>query len=658
MMKYRRLTSSVFFILAFMSFIILQNTQDKTVSLGAGDVENLNKVYQNWQKNFTNNNSESLQIRLAYSKFLASRDIGANGWFELNVLDGKISADIKGLESDKNYTLWLVDASPNRLSSQEKTIKLGQVKTNKIGNGVFNSQLHRDPELLDFAVDWVVLSESDKNPHELSVLAGAPSFLQRYYYSQQIWSLAKFEQHTPINSASGFSFLLPKVANADSGSGISLEQLIAKGRDIFVNETFNGNGRTCASCHRPDNNHTLDPAYIAKLPKHDPLFVHETNLKLAQLENAKLLRQFGLVLTNVDGFDKPAIFRSPPHLLGMATSIQPEDIDLKTSSSGQKNHMLGWSGDGSPGDGSLRMFAQGAITQHFPKTLERINGIDFRLANPEELDALEAYMLSLGRSEDMVLAKMKFNSPLVEKGKLLFDNKLDEGTAKCKGCHLNAGANSSTTLANGIRDTGVENLDLSPARIVEPSIAYDGGSGQKVRANCGVSRQENCYGDGQFNMTSLIEAADTAPYFHNNSAATLEEAIASYNSVAFNESPGAFSSGVPRKINIDSTKVTAVAAFLRAINVLENIRSSSKLDLRALNEKGASYKETVTLAMADTEDAIQVLSQSSYNLYPEALQLLNESWALEKKALMGFRQYLKQAETKKFLAKEMIVTVQ
>ena len=43
------------------------------------------------------------------------------------------------------------------------------------------------------------------------------------------------------------------------------------------------------------------------------------------------------------------------------------------------------------------MFAQGAIAQHFPKTLERINGIDFRLATSEELDALEAYMLSLGR---------------------------------------------------------------------------------------------------------------------------------------------------------------------------------------------------------------------------------------------------------------------
>jgi cytochrome c peroxidase len=661
MMKIRLFVVFCLIFFSMLSFSVLQQLQDSSINLGYGDPETLEKVYQNWQiKHAAEHGIEKLRIRMVYSKFLSTRDVGANGWLDLNLLNGKIFGNFKGLEAYKNYTVWLIDSPSNTFTPQnnDKVINIGEFSADFSGSAVFMNQLRRDPKFLDFGFDWVVLTESNNTPNENRVLAGSPSFLQRYFYSNQMWSLAKFEQETTLNKEPEFAFLLPKSAFASKASGVTLEQLIAKGRDLFVNQTFNGNGRTCASCHRPDNNHTLDPSYIAKLPKTDPLFIHETNPQLANLENSKLLRQFGLVLTNVDGFDKPAIFRSPPHLLGLATSMQPEDVDMKISGTGQKNHMLGWSGDGSPGDGSLRMFAQGAIAQHFPKTLERINGIDFRLATSEELDALEAYMLSLGRSEELVLTKMKFNSPLAEQGKVLFDNKLDEGTAKCKGCHLNAGANSSTTLANGIRDTGVENLDLSPARVVEPSIAFDGGSGLQARNNCGASRQEKCYGDGQFNLTSLVEAADTPPYFHNNSAATLEEAIASYNSVAFNESPGSFSSGVPRKINIDSSKVTAVAAFLRAINVLENIRSSSKLDLRAINERGANYKETLSLAMADTEDAIQVLSQTSYNLYPEALQLLQESLIMEKKASMGFRQYLKQAENKKFLARELIVTQQ
>ena len=34
--------------------------------------------------------------------------------------------------------------------------------------------------------------------------------------------------------------------------------LIERGRRLFMNETFNGNGRTCATCHPPTNNFTID----------------------------------------------------------------------------------------------------------------------------------------------------------------------------------------------------------------------------------------------------------------------------------------------------------------------------------------------------------------------------------------------------------------
>jgi cytochrome c peroxidase len=66
--------------------------------------------------------------------------------------------------------------------------------------------------------------------------------------------------------------------------------LIEKGRQLFMNETFNGNGRTCASCHPPTNNFTIDPAFIARLPDSDPLFVAEFNPALAKLEDPGLMR--------------------------------------------------------------------------------------------------------------------------------------------------------------------------------------------------------------------------------------------------------------------------------------------------------------------------------------------------------------------------------
>src|SRR5688500_947977 len=38
---------------------------------------------------------------------------------------------------------------------------------------------------------------------------------------------------------------------------------VCVGADFFFRETFNGNGRTCASCHRVEQNFTIDPAFIA-----------------------------------------------------------------------------------------------------------------------------------------------------------------------------------------------------------------------------------------------------------------------------------------------------------------------------------------------------------------------------------------------------------
>ena len=84
--------------------------------------------------------------------------------------------------------------------------------------------------------------------------------------------------------------------------------LIEKGRRLFMNETFKGNGRTCATCHPPTNNFTIDPPFIQELHKRrprDPLFVAEFNPALTKLENPALMLQFGLILENLDGFRNP-----------------------------------------------------------------------------------------------------------------------------------------------------------------------------------------------------------------------------------------------------------------------------------------------------------------------------------------------------------------
>ena len=68
---------------------------------------------------------------------------------------------------------------------------------------------------------------------------------------------------------------------------LAQEHLVAKGSKIFFNETFKGNGRTCGTCLRGENNFALDPRFIATLPSNDRLYVAEF---LPALRNIPFLR--------------------------------------------------------------------------------------------------------------------------------------------------------------------------------------------------------------------------------------------------------------------------------------------------------------------------------------------------------------------------------
>jgi hypothetical protein len=391
--------------------------------------------------------------------------------------------------------------------------------------------------------------------------------------------------------------------------------LVARGRGIFFNETFNGNGRTCSTCHREERNFTIDPAFIATLPPNDPLFVAEFNPDLRRnFENPRLMRQFGLILENLDGFDdleNTFVMRGVPHVLGLRTSVN--------SNQGPRT---GWSGDGAPGDRSLRSFATGAVIQHFTKTLNRVPGVDFRLPTDAELDALQAFQLSLGRQQDLTLP-LPLIGTVPKRGQEIF---LDNRLGKCNLCHVNAGATANFgggNIGNANFNTGVENLPDRPASL----------TGQRVPADDGFGRP----GDGTFNTPPLVEAADTGPFFHNNSIETIEGAVTFYNGNAFNNSPSgrALAATDPQGIGIrlDATQVVAVAAFLRVLNVLENIRQGIEF-LESSAAKGfGERKEAQTLlerAVSETGDSIRVLEGGG--LHPEAVAHLKKAKGLAEKA--------------------------
>jgi hypothetical protein len=667
--------------------------------LGNGNIDTLQTVYANWRSGYekVGGNAETLRLPLAHSPSLSNVSSRARGVFDLNLLDGSVKVSVKGLEGS-GYEVWLVDNKPGgtlKPEAGDTLLRLGELASNG-GESTLEARLNSS-QMQGFNLDRVAITRKGESPVQSVVLTGAPGFLQQFYYSEQYWPMAQvggIETAPSGTTKTPFDFILPKPANA-AGNPINttdaLSAQIAKGRALFLNGTFGGNGRTCGTCHRQENNFTINPQFIATLPPSDPLFIAETNPALADLENPKLLRQLGLILTNVDGFDKPGVFRSVPHTLALNTSITTELMSMggEFMQDAQFANALGWSGDGASGGGSLREFTLGAIKQHMPKTLNRKEGVDFSLPTDEELSALEAFQLSLGRAKDYNLAQLTFVSPIVQRGKILFDTKQNPctnnteqsgnpaqcppgqtvvlgQTANCNGCHQNGGARSSTTHGNPTRDTGVENMGDQSARLLYLSQANhgefptDGGFGQEPRSSCGPTHDQNCFGDARFNTTTVIEAADTAPYFHNNSISTLEESVAAYNGDGFNNSPGALTSKLAdRRIKLGSTQVVAVALFLRSINAVENIRSSNQLDAQASGLTGANAADVLKLAMHETKDAIRVLQEGVLSPYPEAINKLLEALKLETMAyaVPGLRnQYIQAAVNRKRGALSLIVT--
>ena len=393
--------------------------------------------------------------------------------------------------------------------------------------------------------------------------------------------------------------VLLAVSQAAEAQSDKKPDLVERGRQIFFNETFDGNGRTCGTCHRAEDNFGISPAFIATLPPDDPLFVAENIPALRQnFENPVLMRQFGVILENQDCnlveapeecvLEENFNMRGVPHVLALRTSIGTED-----------EPRTGWSGDGSPGDGSLRSFAIGAVVQHFPLRTDRVAGVDFRLPTEDELDALEAFQLSLGRQREIELPLL-LRGVVATRGQAIF---MDNQLGKCNLCHTNAGANNGAgvnrNFNTGVEDLPDQPLDLDPGQLVPPDDGF------------GVP------GDGTFNTPVLVESADTGPFFHNNAIETIEGAVAFYSGDAFNNSDAAQNLVGP--INLDATQTVEVAAFLRVINALENIRVS--IDL--LETRRRRDREQ---AGFETEDAILVLVGGG--VHPEAVAHLEDALEL------------------------------
>jgi len=623
--------------------------------------EKVKMAYADWVKQHdVNGGDRNVTISLGYWKALSAEYTRASGLAKLDLLDGSVSVTVSGLPPGQQWDVWLVDNQPGPRQSVKPEPSDAMVRVGRLvsdgDTATVDAKLGRSA-FQQFHVDLVVVARAGGDPGTTALLFGAPALFQRLYTafrSERLLGLSDFAAHPGIEVNRHWTSLLGVPAAEATREAASLTdgatgdrigifvnedvvftELVARGANLFLNERFKGNGRTCATCHRKEANFTVDVNLIAALPDDDALFVAEFTPALAftpfgkKFEVPVLMRKHGLIVENQDGMSDLVNrfnMRGVPHTLGMRQSLTPAANDGTTQ---PPNQRTGWSGDGAPGNGTLRDFATGAVTQHFPKTLNRVDGVDFRLPTDAELDAMEAFQLTLGRQVDLVLP-LALKDPQVARGQVLFTASVAQGGGNCNACHSNVGANAAFG-GGGNRNfnTGIENqrdrpqvltlqalnIDLTPG-VSTNIIPRDGGFGQTP----GEGPDQSGFGNSTFNTVSLVEAADSGPFFHDNSIATIEGAVEFYNSQEF-----ADAQGIPR-LNLGATQVEAIAAFLRAINALDNIREATEAANAAKTVASSRPRvadELLKQAIAETTDAMSVLF--ARGLHTRAVKALEEA---------------------------------
>ncbi len=572
-------------------------------------------VFQKWLETYEKENGDhAVLLRLEPSRFFLTEQTAMRGLVELDLIDGKVLIALD--ELDRKVDVWALDnANGSSIlpgDEGDRLIPLARLAPGKDGAARFKGEL--GPEAFrGFELDWIYVSTAGMEPTESRLLFSTRDYFVRRYTKRRLAREGfdtsippRFQEKSYQEKSVASAIIADRPDQALVTLGLVTQEQF-DGADVFFRETFEGNGRSCGTCHPAENNQTIDPPeFVNSLPDSDPLFVAEHRRQgdpISQLEVPVLMRKHGLIVENVDGLEDPTVkfvMRGVPHSLSLATSTSgPGGIDdgIRT----------GWGGgDGAPAPGTLRMFLLGATIQHYPnRTLLRIPGFDFRLPTDDELDVNVEFMLNVGRLDDVDLGGVSLNNADADSGRVSFIN------SGCNGCHSNAGAN----IAAGINLNFQTNVELlfNPATITDPApldateYPFDAGFGT-TPTNCDPSDPgPDGFGNCSFNTTPLIEAADTAPLFHNNTAETIEDAVAFYSGPPF---PGA------PIFPGDVVTQRRVAAFLRVANASFNLQISIQRNEAALVLTGpiptsisliGTINKLLDLSIDEGEDAFHVL---------------------------------------------------
>jgi cytochrome c peroxidase len=331
-----------------------------------------------------------------------------------------------------------------------------------------------------------------------------------------VWISACGEADAPAAGVAG-PIAIAEAGDARSGLGApsagngGRPALVERGRRLFFEETFGGNGRTCGTCH-PAPTLVLTPADIAELPPDDPFFAGVMDLDPEMAARGMIRYPLG----GASLFEpEMTVFRGIPTVRNVRRT-GPFTADGRATELPEQ-----------AAEAALLHLLDGAVDQPGE-----------RMPTTEELDAIAAFQEAMTEPEDGALGTGRL-PPEVRRGRKLFF-----GKAACTTCHVPPLFTDNEF--HNIVAAGPGEPVTDPGRCrIEPS-SPDCGSG------------------AAFNTPQLRGVARTAPFFHDNSLASLRAVVEFYNSPRFSESPAAVRVGIAPLELTDEERLTLVA-FLNAL---------------------------------------------------------------------------------------------
>jgi hypothetical protein len=245
---------------------------------------------------------------------------------------------------------------------------------------------------------------------------------------------------------------------------------------------------------------------------------------------------------------------------------------------------------------NLSDFCVGAVEQHASKTDIRnsdpaMGTLDFRFPTNFELFAMAEFQDAIDFPEkpfigatgletaDNLIAEFLAREPGANAVSIMngLDRFFGRGTvlpdAKCAKCHdgpvLDRGDLVDPTSVSLIPNhfavgTGSDGTNLTTNPLL---VNRDTGCSNGMAATPGDPlAAEGAGGLREFNTMPLVGIANTAPFFHDGSVATMRDAIRHYNMPAFNTSPGGIAVGT---ISLNGTALAELEDFMNALTLPE-----------------------------------------------------------------------------------------